>query len=224
MPARNIKVKIDTKGNPELRLGLWKTHQVTNEGVKYYTEWLIKLRQQDIYRQSREDASPQIIISASDLKADLLGHARQLQKERLPRIIGSDAEILGALRQIYELIVPSSVGKSGDSKTLARKFLSPLTDPDSAGGRDQSASGRKPTWMKMKADGNPRWEERFRQWKDRKDNDPTPVVLNQLADYGLLPLIRLFTDVGENIFDPKKPGQFVRPWDRSMFQQAIERL
>ncbi|PSR34340.1 MAG: hypothetical protein C7B44_14035, partial [Sulfobacillus thermosulfidooxidans] len=175
-------------------------------------------------RQSREDASPQIIISASDLKADLLYHARQQQKEHVPRITGSDAEVLGALRQVYELIVPSSVGKSGDSKTIARKFLSPLTDPDSAGGRDQSASGRKPTWTKMKAEGNPLWEEKFRQWKDRKDNDPTPFVLNQLADYGLLPLIRLFTDVGENIFDPKKPGQFVRPWDRSMFQQAIERL
>ena len=224
MPARNIKVKIDTHGNSELRLALWKTHQVTNAGVRYYAEWLIKLRQRDIFQQSQHDVSPQLIVSANDVKEELLRYTRQLQQDRHPRKAGSDAEILGALRQLYELIVPSSVSKSGDSKSLGRKFLSPLTDPSSSGGRDQSASGRKPAWMKLKEEGNPRWEEKYLQWKERKDNDPTPWVLNQLTDYGLLPLIPLFTDVGENIFEPKKPRQFVRIWDRSMFQQAIERL
>lgn len=222
--ARNIKVKIDAAGNLDLRLALWKTHQVTNQGVKFYTEWLIKMRQRDIYRQSPEDTSPQLIISAEDLSREVMCHTRQLQRERHPRNVGSDAEILGVLRQLYELVIPSSVGKSGSSKSLARKFLSPLTDPNSKGARGLSTAGSKPTWFKMRAEGNPQWEEKQRQWAASRNNDPAPLVLKQLEDYGLLPLIPLFTDVGEDIFGPKQKGQFVRIWDRSMFQQAIERL
>lgn len=78
----------------------------------------------------------------------------------------------------------------------------------------------------MKDDGDPNWEEEYRKDMAKKEADPTASVLIGLESFGLKPLFHLFTEDEQKAISwiPKKKGQFVRTWDRDMFQQAIERM
>lgn len=226
MSVRSLTVKLDVDKSPEWKLALWKTHTMTNQGVRFYTEWLLRLRQGDIYYQGFEDTAPKIIKSAAEYQEELLQYARTLQQERLGMATGTDAEILHLLRQLYTLIVPSSVNSaSGDSKSLGRKFLSPLTDPRSHGGQGKSTAGAKPQWKKLRDAGDPKWLELYEKWQARQVTDLAKPVLESLAMLGLKPFMALYTDTVTDVAFPQKAkNQFVRDWDRMMFPQAIERL
>jgi len=204
----------------ELRKGLWATHELLNKGVAYYMEWLILLRQDTI-------KMPEGVIKPKEaIQSELLQRvkAQQLLNNHQDKA-EEESEVLAVLRQLYELIVPSSVGGTGDAQMLARKFLSPLVDPNSEGGKGTSKAGRKPRWKILKEQGDPRWEEEYEKDCARKEADETSKVLFKLEELGLKPLFPLFTDTRKDInWLPKANRQFVRNWDRDMFQQAVERL
>ncbi|NMA13999.1 MAG: type V CRISPR-associated protein Cas12b [Clostridia bacterium] len=222
MSVRSIKLKLMTNSvadSRDLCRGLWATHRMLNEGVAYYLYWLILLRQDAVKEENSER-------TLEDIKVELLKRIKEQQKRN--RWDGKNADynqILSVLRQLYELIVPSCVQKNGDAQSLARKFLSPLVDPDSQGGMGVSKAGRKPRWKKLREVGDPRWEEEYAKDQAKKATDPTSAILESLEGFGLKPLFPLFTNTLTNVnWLSLSKGQFVRNWDRDMFQQAIERL
>lgn len=218
MTVRSMKLKMKTKtgqNSEQLRKGLWRTHVLINEGIAYYMNWLVLIRQENVGQKSKDE-----------IRQELLRKIRERQRKNgWHGDLGTDDEICQLLRKLYELIVPSAIWLSGDAQILSRKFLSPLVDPNSVGGKGTSKAGAKPKWLKMKEENDPNWENEFKKYKAKKDEDPTVDVLKGLESYGLKPLFDLFTDLQTNIkWIPKNKKQYVRNWDRDMFQQAIERL
>lgn len=145
MAIRSIKLKLKTRTGPEaqnLRKGIWRTHRLLNEGVAYYMKMLLLFRQESTGGQTKKE-----------LQEELVRHIReQQQKNRADKntqALPLD-KAFAALRQLYELLVPSSIGQSGDAQIISRKFLSPLVDPNSEGGKGTSKAGAKPTWQKKK--------------------------------------------------------------------------
>ncbi|MDQ0189869.1 type V CRISPR-associated protein Cas12b [Alicyclobacillus cycloheptanicus] len=228
MAVKSIKVKLRLNDMPEIQAGLWKLHTEVNAGVRYYTEWLSLLRQENLYRRSPSgDGAQECDKTAEQCKAELLERLRARQLENGHRgPAGSDDELLQLARQLYELLVPQARGAKGDAQQISRKFLSPLTDRDAVGGLGISKAGNKPRWVRMRDAGEPGWEEEKAKAEARKSADVTADVLHALADFGLKPLMRVYTEseMSSVQWKPLRQGQAVRTWDRDMFQQAIERM
>ncbi|GEO27313.1 hypothetical protein AAC03nite_30980 [Alicyclobacillus acidoterrestris] len=228
MTVKSIKVKLRLDNMPEIRAGLWKLHTEVNAGVRYYTEWLSLLRQENLYRRSPNgDGEQECYKTAEECKVELLERLRARQVENGHRDpAGSDDELLQLARQLYELLVPQAIGAKGDAQQIARKFLSPLADKDAVGGLGIAKAGNKPRWVRMRDAGEPGWEEEKAKAEARKSTDRTADVLRALADFGLKPLMRVYTDsdMSSVQWKPLRKGQAVRTWDRDMFQQAIERM
>jgi IS605 OrfB family transposase len=214
MAVRSMKLKLKThsKNNsaglpPEmLRQGIWKTHELFNQGVAYYMNFLLLIRQEKVGSRSKEEIQQQ-----------LMDHIRQ-QQSRTGEI-GEPEDILPALRKMYECII------SGNASQSASTWLGRLVDPNTVSGKGISKAGRKPRWMKLKMQGDPRWEEEYQKDKERKQSDPWLDILNTLETYGLQPILHLYTDTREDIqWIPKRQTQVVRKWDKEMFQQAIENI
>ncbi|NGQ97006.1 type V CRISPR-associated protein Cas12b [Brevibacillus sp. SYP-B805] len=220
MPVRSFKVKLVTRSGDaehmlQLRRGLWKTHEIVNQGIAYYMNKLALMRQEPYAGKSREVVRLELLHS---LRA-------QQKRNNWTGDAGTDDEILNLSRRLYELLVPSAIGEKGDAQMLSRKFLSPLVDPNSEGGKGTAKSGRKPRWMKMREEGHPDWEAEREKDRAKKAADPTASILNDLEAFGLRPLFPLFTDEQKGIqWLPKQKRQFVRTFDRDMFQQALERM
>jgi len=223
MPVRSIKLKLMTHSGDNaamLRKALWQTHKLHNEGVAYYMKLLIMLRQRDVYKQDLKEP-------AESFRLDLLAHVRQQQQRNgSAHIVIPEMELTAALRELYELLVPSHNGGKGDSQQLSRAFLSPLTDPNSQGLEGTAKAGAKPRWQKMQAEGHPDWEAEKERAEREKEADPARKIMKQLREWGLKPLFSLFTNEQTHIqwAPAKKDRDFVRTWDRDMFQQALERL
>lgn len=223
MSVKSIKFKLAIGGSKfsNVRRGLYKTHQVFNEGVRYYQEWLILMRQSDVYRY--EDNEPVLVKSAVDCKGDLLRRLRIVQVENTGVESHSDEELLNVMRKLYELLIPSAVGLKGDAASISRKFLSPLAWEGSNGLTGKSKAGAKPTWQTLKGKGLP-WKAAYEKWKKQHEDDPAKYVPEQLLNMGLKPFLRVFTESTSDSVQwfPLKERQGVRTWDRDMFQQAIE--
>ena len=82
---------------------------------------------------------------------------------------------------------------------IARKFLSPLTDPNAVGGLGKAKAGRKPGWLIKKENGDPSWERDKEKWEQRKQTDPTKDILLSLRQFGLHPLFDVFTDTTTDV-------------------------
>lgn len=226
MAVRSIKLKLKTKSGESslpLRLGLWKTHELFNDGVAYYMRQLILIRQDSYHLNSPNGVQ---LISNEEVQEEIIKKVREQQVNNgWQGESGADTEILSLLRQLYELLVPSAIGAKGDSQSLSRKFLSPLVDPESEGGKGIAKAGRKPRWKKMQEDGDPKWEQEFEKDKAKKEQDPTSSILTKLEEIGLKPLFDLYTDTRSDIqWLPKGSRQYVRTLDRDMFQQSLERM
>lgn len=223
--VKSIKVKLMLGHLPEIREGLWHLHEAVNLGVRYYTEWLALLRQGNLYRRGK-DGAQECYMTAEQCRQELLVRLRDRQKRNgHTGDPGTDEELLGVARRLYELLVPQSVGKKGQAQMLASGFLSPLADPKSEGGKGTSKSGRKPAWMGMKEAGDSRWVEAKARYEANKAKDPTKQVIASLEMYGLRPLFDVFTETYKTIrWMPLGKHQGVRAWDRDMFQQSLERL
>lgn len=218
MAIRSIKLKLKTNTGPEaqnLRKGIWRTHRLLNEGVAYYMNMLLLFRQESTDKKTKQEVHEELI---RHIRAQQQRNHADEKTQALPL-----EKALEALRKLYELLVPSSVGQSGDSQIISRKFLSPLVDPNSEGGKGTSKAGAKPAWQKKKEANDPTWKQDYEKWKKRREEDPTASVITTLEEYGIRPLFPLYTNtVAEIAWLPLKSGQFVRTWDRDMFQQAIE--
>lgn len=219
MAIKSMKLKLKTKSGSNalsIRKGLWKTHEMMNAGIAYYMEWLTLLRQESIGLRSKEELRLELILR---LKRQQQQNGYVGDSSNIPE------EVFTVLRELYECIVPSSVRQSGDAQVLSRKYLSPLVDPKSKGGEGESKAGRKPGWLLKQEAGDPSWEQDYEKAKKRKESDPTARLMQKLREYGLKPLFPLFTNEQKEIqWLPLKENQYVRTWDRDMFQQAIERL
>lgn len=228
MAIKSIKVKLRLGDMPEIKNGLWKLHSEVNSGVRYYSEWLSLLRQESLYRRNPEDENKQECYKTSqECKEELLKRLRNRQQENQHHgSIGSNEELLQLARQLYELLIPQSVGAKGDAQQISRKFLSPLVDPDAVGGLGIAKAGNKPRWVRMRDSGTPGWEEEKNKDVERKLADPTSSILRSLESFGLKPLMQVYTESEMSFVQWKslRVGQAVRTWDRDMFQQAIERM
>lgn len=218
MAVRSMKLKMKTNTGQDsihLRKALWRTHRLVNEGIAYYMDLLTLFRQDVIGDKTKEE-----------IQSELLQKIREQQRNNGSlKEIGSDQEILTLLRQLYELIIPSAIGESGDANQLGNKFLYPLVDPNSQAGKGTSKAGRKPRWKRMQEEGDPNWEIEKQKDDERKAKDRTVKILNNLNNLGLLPLFTLFTSKQKDIeWLPMGKRQSVRKWDKDMFIQAIERL
>ncbi|MCL6632093.1 MAG: type V CRISPR-associated protein Cas12b [Alicyclobacillus herbarius] len=226
MATKSIKVKLRLGKHPDIRAGIWQLHKAANAGVRYYTEWLSLMRQKNLYTRGPK-GEQQLYRSGEQCRRELLQRLRERQRlNGRTDEPGTDEELLKVARQIYEVLVPQSIGKSGDAQQLASNFLSPLVDPNSKGGQGQSNAGRKPAWQKMRDEGNPGWVAAKERYEQRKATDPTKKMIEMLDGLGLKPLFSVFTETyttGVKWKDLSK-RQGVRTWDRDMFQQALERL
>lgn len=226
MAVKSIKVKLKLGEYPEIRAGLWRLHEAANAGVRYYTEWLSLLRQESLYKRGA-DGKQECYKTGDDCKRELLQRLRDRQiKNEHTGLKGSDEELLGISRQLYEVLIPQSIKGNGQAQQLASNFLSPLADKNSKGGRGEAKSGRKPQWEKLREVGDPRWEQVRAEYDKKKAADPTKHLILTLEQYGLLPLFDVYTETqGVKIqWKPLGKGQGVRSWDRDMFQQSLERL
>lgn len=224
MAVKSIKFKltIGSQKFTDVRRGLFKTHEIFNDGVRYYQQWLLSMRQRDVYRYI--DDEPIVILSKEDCQAQLLDRLRAVQVANQGTQSHDDAELLQVMRELYELLVPSSVGGKGDAAQIARKFLSPLAWEESDGLTGKSKAGAKPRWQKLKEQGEP-WEEAYEKWKQSKESDVGPLMRQQLERLGLRPFLAVYTESTPDVrWLSLRDNQGVRTWDRDMFQQAIEGL
>ncbi|WP_206885894.1 type V CRISPR-associated protein Cas12b [Alicyclobacillus mali (ex Roth et al. 2021)] len=222
---KSIKVKLMVGNRPDVREGMWYLHEAINVGVRYYTEWLALLRQGNLYKRGT-DGGQELYMTSEQCQQELLKRLRDRQRTNgHTGDPGTDEELLRVARQLYEVLVPQSVGKQGNAQMLSRKFLSPLTDPNSKGGKGTSKAGRKHRWILMKEAGDPAWVEAKARDDARKAVDPTKHILDKMESLGIKPLMDVFTETWTKIgWKPLRQRQGVRPWDRDMFQQALERL
>ncbi|MCL6637734.1 MAG: type V CRISPR-associated protein Cas12b, partial [Alicyclobacillus sp.] len=222
---KSIKVKLMVGNRPDVREGMWHLHEAINAGVRYYTEWLALLRQGNLYKRGA-DGRQEIYMTAKECQEELLKRLRDRQRKNgHTGDPGTDEDLLRVARQLYELLVPQSVRQQGNAQMLSSGFLSPLTDPNSEGGKGTSKAGRKPRWMLMKEAGDPGWVEAKARYDANKAADPTKQMIETLEGYGIRPLMDVFTEAWTKIrWKPLASRQGVRTWDRDMFQQALERL
>ena len=219
MATRSVKLKMALGSDSEkvqLRRAIWSTHRLFNEGVAYYMEKLMLMRQ--IPPDGGDDAE-------SIRKAVAEARAAQTRNND-PTHPGSDEGISTALRALYGDAVPSFHGKSGNANQISRAILSPLCDPGSIGGQGTSTSGRRPKWQEM-APG-PERDAAEAKWRAAREDKLSASPLALLKGLGVLPFFPPFSKTRpgwtkEGASDGPKRG-YVSTFDRDMFQQAIERL
>ncbi|MGX9706989.1 type V CRISPR-associated protein Cas12b [Laceyella tengchongensis] len=220
MSIRSFKLKIKTKSGvnaEQLRRGLWRTHQLINDGIAYYMNWLVLLRQEDLFIRNEETNEIEK-RSKEEIQGELLERVHKQQQRNQWSGEVDDQTLLQTLRHLYEEIVPSVIGKSGNASLKARFFLGPLVDPNNKTTKDVSKSGPTPKWKKMKDAGDPNWVQEYEKYMAERQ------TLVRLEEMGLIPLFPMYTDeVGDIHWLPQASG-YTRTWDRDMFQQAIERL
>ncbi|GGH73307.1 hypothetical protein JOD43_000043 [Pullulanibacillus pueri] len=230
MAVRSFKLKIMAGQNEKLRKALWKTHELHNYGVAYYMEWLSLLRQEDLFELNEEITTQDTPSRTKErLQEELWTRVREAQHRNEFTSVVNKQEVLETLRLLYEQLVPSAAGESGEANQICNKYLYPLTDANSQSGKGTASSGRKPRWKNLKGAGDPSWEEEKKKWAEQRQKDPKLQIMNRLDSYGLLPLFPLFTDsedpfVRDITWLPKSKKQSVRKWDKDMFNQAIERF
>lgn len=224
LATRSFILKIEQ--TEDVKKGLWKTHEILNQGIAYYMNLLKLLRQEDIYGYI-DPKEPE--EKKEEIQAELWNMVLKMQKHNGFTKDVDKAEVLNTLRELYEELVPSSVGKKGEANQLSNKYLYPLVDPNSQSGKGTATSGRKPRWYNLKMAGDPAWEEEKKKWEEDKKKDPLVRILGKLEEYGLIPLFIPFTDsnepaVREIKWTEKGKNQSVRRLDKDMFIQALERF
>ncbi|WP_027726362.1 type V CRISPR-associated protein Cas12b [Tuberibacillus calidus] len=229
MATKSFILKMKTKNNPQLRLSLWKTHELFNFGVAYYMDLLSLFRQKDLYMHNDEDPDHPVVLKKEEIQERLWMKVRETQQKNGFHGEVSKDEVLETLRALYEELVPSAVGKSGEANQISNKYLYPLTDPASQSGKGTANSGRKPRWKKLKEAGDPSWKDAYEKWEKERQEDPKLKILAALQSFGLIPLFRPFTENDHKAvisvkWMPKSKNQSVRKFDKDMFNQAIERF
>ena len=123
----NLKVIVPRQSDANgSAAAIWSTHREVNLATRYYEELLLTLRQRPIiYRDGTELDADEARQRAIELADDV---RERNGKAPLTNYDGA----LQMFRQLYEAIVPSSMGDKGTAQN-ANKFVGPLLDPESKG-------------------------------------------------------------------------------------------
>jgi hypothetical protein len=132
----NLKMVINRSGEgKELRQALWTTHEQINKAVAEIERILLLCRGRSYFVPGKDGKDSDIPVKAEEVQRDALKHARGVQAKNGKPNTGSDGEILKALQQLYEALVPSVLldrkgeALSGDSQSVGNSFARPLMRP-----------------------------------------------------------------------------------------------
>lgn len=162
----NLKMILPRKEEGlELRQALWTTHEEINKAVAHVERILLLCRGESYWTADAEGND--IEVSKESVRRQTLKLARAAQKKNNGSVVGSDEEVLAALRTLYEDMVPSCVLEGENPKNgsaqAANKWVSPLMDPSSKGNSDKLLDPP-PTWIaKMKKDTGG-WQRLSEEW------------------------------------------------------------
>ena len=146
MPTRSVQVKLVVpRGGDDklLRQSLWATHAAVNDATKYYEQRLLLMRG-DSYVTGDGEVEKEAVV---DELRELVREAK-IRNGAVDN--GSDDEAVNLLRNLYERIVPSSIGEDGTAQA-ANAFIGPLTDPESRGflGIYEKLERLVPNWVSL---------------------------------------------------------------------------
>ncbi|MFC1591220.1 type V CRISPR-associated protein Cas12b [Thermodesulfobacteriota bacterium] len=137
MPTRTINLKMVLGKKAEtakLRQALWTTHLLVNKAVAEIEKTLLLCRGCSYWTLNENDE--EISIPESQVAENALKIAREAQRRNGKEGTGSDEEILYALRQLYEQIVPSCKlddndnPLKGDAQSIGNSYAGPLFDSE----------------------------------------------------------------------------------------------
>jgi hypothetical protein len=133
----NLKMVLDRSDKPEakeLRQALWTTHEQVNKAVAEIERILLLCRGRAYWIKDKDKDGKDIDIEfkAEDVPKRALAYIKKHKKINT----NNDAEIIKALQQLYEILVPSVLldkkGEplKGDSQSVGNSFARPLMRPD----------------------------------------------------------------------------------------------
>lgn len=140
MPTRtiNLKMILPRKAEgAELRQALWTTHEEINKAVAYI-EGILLLCRGESYWTTDQDGND-VEVLREDVRREALKLARAAQAKNNGCPIGSDDEVLSALRTLYKAMVPSCVldtkgdPKKGNAQSIGNSYAGPLFSKSEAG-------------------------------------------------------------------------------------------
>lgn len=172
MPTRTINLRMQLgKQNEGLaaRCALWRTHEVINRSVAEI-EALLLLCRGDAYWYL-DDEDKEVQRGAEAVRKAALAMARRTQRRNGKDGAGTDEQVLGLLRRLYETLVPSCLldekdnPVKGDAQS-ANALVSPLMDPDSKGGLSvfDKVLAKLPEWVPDMAADTPGWRKASEEW------------------------------------------------------------
>lgn len=136
MPSRTVNLKLvlgKKEAAAELRRTLWTTHHEVNKAVERIERMLLLCRAA-AYRTLGRDGE-EVAVPEGEVVAQALTMAREAQKRNGKVGTGSDEDILRALRQLYEQMVPSCLldekgnPLKGDAQSIGGSYAGPVFDP-----------------------------------------------------------------------------------------------
>jgi len=174
MPVRSLKLKtVLNRGEAgkQVRQSLWLTHTIVNEAVAEVERILLLCRGTEYCTGEDE------VVSKAKVRGDALAFARQIQHNNGKARAGSDEEVLAALRQLYEALVPSVLfddeGKplTGDAQR-AGGFAGPMMDPRSQGFQNvfDKILDPRPAWIAKMLQGATDWERESNEWLESPES------------------------------------------------------
>lgn len=143
----------------ELRQALWTTHEAVNKAVAEIERVLLLCRGRSYWvrEKDKEGKDVEREVKAEAVRKEALELARNVQHKNGKSSMGSDDEIISALQQLYEALVPSVLldkkGEplKGDSQSVGNSFARPLMRPDPKVGPfpdvAQKALNAMPLWI-----------------------------------------------------------------------------
>ena len=169
MPVRSLNLKLRLKRSAEgdgVRQSIWRTHSVVNEAIREI-EGIILLCRGTAYAAGDDE-----LVSNEDVHRDALAFAHGVQERNGKAGVGSDDQVLDALRRFYEALVPSiRLDKEGrpqtaDANRQAAAFAGPMMDATSKG--FQSVFGKVldplPDWVTAMQQSRPGWQSASVLW------------------------------------------------------------
>ncbi len=178
MPTRTINLKMvlgRKEERAEIRRALWTTHLLVNQAVAAIERTLLLCRGSSYWTRNEDEEEVQ--VPESQVVGDALKMARDAQRSNGKENLGTDEEVLNALRSLYEQLVPSCVlddnGAPQEGNAQASNaWVSPLMDPESQGGLSvyDKVLDPPPNWIKKKEESQSEWEEESIQWLESEDS------------------------------------------------------
>lgn len=174
MPIRTINLKMilgEREESEEIRRSLWETHTLINRAVEKIERVLLLCRGRNYW--TIDENGTEIEIPEGRVLEDSLKYARETQKKNgvAPKNFGSDIQVLSAMRNLYEKIVPSCLrgpdGKpqKGDAQS-SNAWVSPIMDPSSEGGLSvyEKVLENSPAWIQSMIEEQPGWKKASEEW------------------------------------------------------------